>query len=97
MKNHIFEVVVNCENLDQAETVMAERIGYDECLGFDYSIKLNDTEPVTLTKSFQMINKMSDVLTWLIDEYESGELSNAPDGLITAARQALDSTNEVFQ
>jgi hypothetical protein len=97
MKNYIFEVVVNCETPDEAETVMANRIGYDECLGFDYSIKLNDTEPVALTKSFQTINKMSDVLQWLINEYESGELSSAPDGLIMAARQALDSTNEVFQ
>jgi hypothetical protein len=95
MKDHIFEVVVNCETPKQAKDVITERIGYDECIGFDYSIRLNQ-ENTALTKSFQTINKMRNVLEWLINEYDSGELSNAPDSLIIAAKQALDKANENF-
>jgi hypothetical protein len=39
---------------------------------------------------------MRNVLEWLIDEYDSGELSNASDSLIIAAKQALDKANENF-
>jgi hypothetical protein len=97
MKDHIFEVVVNCETPKQAKDVITERIGHDECLGFNYSIRLNE-ENTALTKSFQTINKMWDVLEWLIAEYESGELSNAPDGLINMAKKVLDDVvNENLQ
>ena len=33
-----FMVVVDCENREQAEQVMRERMGHDEDYGFDYAI-----------------------------------------------------------
>lgn len=44
MAQRIFRyyVTVECETAEEADTVMAERIGYDEDYGFDYTISCFD-------------------------------------------------------
>ena len=36
MKEYIFNVSVVCETAEEASTVMAERLGYEEDYGFEY-------------------------------------------------------------
>ena len=38
MKDYFYIVTVTAETDEDADTVMAERIGYDEDYGFEYSI-----------------------------------------------------------
>lgn len=40
MTKYRFTVEVECSSQDEADTVMTERIGYDEDYGFQYTIDL---------------------------------------------------------
>lgn len=46
MPKFSFNVEVECDTLEEAEQVAAERMGYDEELGFDYRIGYEDVTPV---------------------------------------------------
>ena len=46
MPKFSFNVEVECDTLEEAQQVAAERMGYDEDLGFEYRIGYNDVTPV---------------------------------------------------
>lgn len=43
MKNYKATVIVTTDSIDHAKEVFRERIGYDEDLGFDYTISCDDS------------------------------------------------------
>lgn len=46
MPKFSFNVEVECDTLEEAQQVAAERMGYDEDLGFEYRIGYEDVTPV---------------------------------------------------
>jgi hypothetical protein len=40
MKEYTFAVTITCETEDQAHEVIAERLGYEESYGFEYTIEM---------------------------------------------------------
>ena len=50
MENYTAIVTVTTDSIDHAEEVFRERIGYDEDLGFDYTISCDEPQPEKSTR-----------------------------------------------
>lgn len=50
MENYTAIVTVTTDSIDHAEEIFRERIGYDEDLGFDYTIGCDDPQPEKYTR-----------------------------------------------
>ena len=42
MSKFTYTVEVHAENKEQADQVISERLGHDECYGFDYQLEIKD-------------------------------------------------------
>lgn len=46
LNRYVASVTVEAETLENAEQVLAERLGYDEDYGFPYTLKYDDPQPI---------------------------------------------------
>lgn len=46
LNSYVASVTVEAETLENAEQVLAERLGYDEDYGFLYTLKYDDPQPI---------------------------------------------------
>lgn len=77
MENYTAIVTVTTDSIDHAEEVFRERIGYDEDLGFDYTIGCDDPQPEKYTRGIiidaSVIREKLEYLMGVLDDDE-------PDG-----------------
>lgn len=51
LNSYVASVTIEAETLENAEQVLAERLGYDEDYGFPYTLKYDDPQPMSETSS----------------------------------------------
>lgn len=51
LNSYVASVTVEAETLENAEQVLAERLGYDEDYGFPYTLTYNGPQPMSKTSS----------------------------------------------
>ena len=51
LNRYIASITIEAETLENAEQVLAERLGYDEDYGFLYTLKYNDPQLMSETSS----------------------------------------------
>lgn len=74
MENYTAIVTVTTDSIDHAEEVFRERIGYDEDLGFDYTIGCDDPQPEKYTRSIIIdASVIREKLGYLIDMLDDDE------------------------
>lgn len=74
MENYTAIVTVTTDSIDHAEEVFRERIGYDEDLGFDYTIGCDDPQPEKYTRGIIIdASVIREKLGYLIDMLDDDE------------------------
>lgn len=46
LNSYVASVTIEAKTLENAEQVLAERLGYDEDYGFPYTLKYDDPQPI---------------------------------------------------
>lgn len=74
MENYTAIVTVTTDSIDHAEEVFRERIGYDEDLGFDYTIGCDDPQPEKFTRGIIIdASVIREKLGYLVDVLDNDE------------------------